>query len=198
MMAPRQSADERRHAVLAAAMTVFARNGFAAATTDEIAREAGLSKGGLYWHFKSKDEILAALLLRFFDQELAHLQALLAADTVVADRLRQLTHKVVGGLLDMERFLPITLEFYALAARNPGVRQVLQGYYARYHERLSALLSQGFARGEFQRGTAAAAAVTIIAAFEGLALLWAITPQLVALREQAEAAMGLILEGLAA
>ena len=57
-------------AILEAAIGVFAQHGFDAATTDDIARAAGLSKGGLYWHFKSKDDILAAILMQLFDQEL--------------------------------------------------------------------------------------------------------------------------------
>ncbi|MEP7187772.1 MAG: helix-turn-helix domain-containing protein, partial [Roseiflexaceae bacterium] len=81
---------ERRQAILAAAISVFAQHGFDAATTDDIARAAGLSKGGLYWHFKSKDDILAAILMQLFDQELGVIQRLVAAEGAVAPRLRQL------------------------------------------------------------------------------------------------------------
>ena len=56
-MTPKQSPEDRRDAILEAAIGVLAQHGFAAATTDAIARAAGLSKGGLYWHFKSKDDI---------------------------------------------------------------------------------------------------------------------------------------------
>lgn len=54
-----------RHAqIVDAALQVFADKGYAAARIDDIAAAAGLSKGGIYTHFKSKEEIFEALLTR--------------------------------------------------------------------------------------------------------------------------------------
>lgn len=50
--------------ILDAALAEFSEHGFAATTMDDIARRCGLSKGGLYAHFASKDEIFEALLHR--------------------------------------------------------------------------------------------------------------------------------------
>ena len=136
----------RRQAIVEAAIGVFAQHGFDAATTDDIARAAGLSKGGLYWHFKSKDDILAAILMQLFDQELGVLQGLIAAEGAVAPRLRQMVAQGIAAVLQLEQLLPVMLEFYALAARQSGVRQFLQKYYQRYHQLLAELFQQGFAR----------------------------------------------------
>jgi AcrR family transcriptional regulator len=190
--------EERRQAILEAAIGVFAQHGFDAATTDEIARAAGLSKGGLYWHFKSKDDILAAILMQLFDQELSVFQGLAAAEGAVAPRLRQLVAQGIADVLQLEQLLPVMLEFYALAARKSDVRQFLQKYYQRYHRLLAELFAQGFARGEFNHGTADAAAIALIGLLEGLGLLWAITPELVRLADQSEPALDLLLRGLMA
>jgi AcrR family transcriptional regulator len=40
--------------ILDAAVRVFGRSGYAGATTDEVAREAGLTKGAIYWYFQDK------------------------------------------------------------------------------------------------------------------------------------------------
>jgi AcrR family transcriptional regulator len=188
----------RRQAILEAAIVVFAQHGFDAATTDNIARAAELSKGGLYWHFKSKDDILAAILIQLFDQELGVLQQLLAAEGAVAPRLRQLVAHGVGAVQQLEALLPVMLEFYALAARKSDVRQFLQRYYQRYHQLLAQLFEQGFARGEFHHGTAEAAAITLIAQLEGMGLLWGIAPELVPLAGRSETALDLLLSGLMA
>src|SRR5262249_61464409 len=123
----------RRQTILEAAITVFAQHGFDAATTDDIARAAGLSKGGLYWHFKSKDDILAAILMQLFDQELGVLQQMIAAEGAVAPRLRQMVAHGVAAVQQLEALLPGMLEFYALAARHTNVRQFLHRDYQRYH-----------------------------------------------------------------
>ena len=188
----------RRQAILEAAIGVFAQHGFDAATTDDIARAAGLSKGGLYWHFKSKDDILAAILTQLFDQELGVLQQLIIAEGAVAPRLRQMVAHGVAAVQQFEALLPVMLEFYALAARNTNVRQFLQRYYQRYHQLLAQLFEQGFARAEFHHGTAEAAAITLIAQLEGMGLLWAIAPELVQLADPSETAIELLLQGLMA
>jgi AcrR family transcriptional regulator len=100
----------RRQAILEAAIGVFAQHGFDAATIDDIARAAGLSKGGLYWHFKSKDDILAAILMQLFDQELSVLQQLAAAEGAVAPRLRQMVAHGVAAVQQLEQLLPVMLE----------------------------------------------------------------------------------------
>ena len=50
--------------ILDAALVEFAERGFTAARMDDIAARCGLSKGGLYAHFQSKDGIFEALLAR--------------------------------------------------------------------------------------------------------------------------------------
>ncbi len=54
----------RSQQILDAALAVFAERGYAAARMDDIALRSGLSKGGLYAHFASKDEVFGALLSR--------------------------------------------------------------------------------------------------------------------------------------
>ncbi|MFA7436934.1 TetR/AcrR family transcriptional regulator [Castellaniella sp.] len=60
----RLTPEERVPQILDAALAAFSRQGFAATRMDDIARQAGLSKGGLYAHFDSKDAIFKALLDR--------------------------------------------------------------------------------------------------------------------------------------
>jgi AcrR family transcriptional regulator len=58
----RLTADERRQAILRAALDVFARRGYHAASIDEIAQAAGISKALIYEHFPSKRDLHVSLL----------------------------------------------------------------------------------------------------------------------------------------
>ena len=60
---------ESRSAILSASLELFAKRGFSATTTDEIARKAGVSKGLIFTHFRTKEEIL----LTIFKEEIIHL-----------------------------------------------------------------------------------------------------------------------------
>ena len=62
-MAPKlkpETLEERRAQILQAASTCFSRKGYHQTTMDDIVEEAGLSKGGVYWHFSSKKELFLA------------------------------------------------------------------------------------------------------------------------------------------
>src|SRR3954452_153876 len=77
--AARSEGREARDELLSAALKVFARRGYRDAGVDEIAAEAGYSKGALYWHFSGKEELLMALLEEHIDAPLRERIALLAS-----------------------------------------------------------------------------------------------------------------------
>lgn len=56
--------EVRKQQILDAALLEFSDHGFGAATVEQIAKRVGLSKAGLYAHFKSKDEIFETLVTR--------------------------------------------------------------------------------------------------------------------------------------
>ncbi len=74
--APTRIQLENRKRILAAALEVFARDGFRGATVDAIAAEAGMSKPNMLYYFSSKDEIYRAVLEGLLDAWLDPLRAL--------------------------------------------------------------------------------------------------------------------------
>src|SRR5207248_4188642 len=75
--AGRAQGRESRGELLKAAVRVFARRGYSQAGVDEMAAEAGYSKGALYWHFSGKEELLVTLLEQRIDTPMRELVALL-------------------------------------------------------------------------------------------------------------------------
>lgn len=57
--------QKSRKAILKAALTLFAHNGYSQTTTDDLARKVGISKGLIYNYFSNKDEILECLIDEF-------------------------------------------------------------------------------------------------------------------------------------
>jgi AcrR family transcriptional regulator len=77
----RLTAEERRTEILDSALAVFSRRGYHAASIDDIAAEAGVSKALIYEHFASKQELYADLIAR---------------------NARELTQRVAGALSGVE------------------------------------------------------------------------------------------------
>jgi AcrR family transcriptional regulator len=71
--------DKRVRAVTEAAAELFSTRGFLETSMDDIARAAHLSKGGMYHYFKSKTEILLAVLTDFMDHVLAGIEGQLTS-----------------------------------------------------------------------------------------------------------------------
>ena len=76
-------ADVRREELMDAALALFIAQGIAATSMDEIVKAAGVSKGGFYHHFASKDALLLALQDRYVGDFLAVLVAASAARPAV-------------------------------------------------------------------------------------------------------------------
>ncbi|TXI85564.1 MAG: TetR/AcrR family transcriptional regulator, partial [Cupriavidus sp.] len=120
-----QAFQLREDAILDAATRILASKGFDLMTMDDVATEVGISKPSLYKHFKSKDDLVAAAMIRLIDGALTFLDGL-PDDLDAVGRLRALLEwalrvRLAGGL----PFLPST---------SPSVRDMLTrnlGYVAR-------------------------------------------------------------------
>jgi AcrR family transcriptional regulator len=67
-----QPVQDTQQALLEAALRVFARAGISAATLEDIAAEAGVTRGALLWHFHSKDELLSAIIKHYGPHSVLH------------------------------------------------------------------------------------------------------------------------------
>lgn len=103
-----------------AAAEVFAEQGFARASLEEISRRAGFTRGAFHWHFASKEELLVAVLRE-------RLAKRVAATDVVVDGAKDFaefnrTQRSSGGSLadpNRRRWALLVLEFWLTAARDP-------------------------------------------------------------------------------
>lgn len=199
-MAPRPDvSDQRRHQIMDAALTVFSHLGFERASMDDIAKEAGVSKGALYLYYKSKDAIIAKLLQLFFDQALKQVKLLAAGEGSVTEQLLAFTRVLTREMDRMAAMQPISLQFYAIAARHATIRQHLRAYFADYRALMEEVIQRGIAQGELRADISPAeTAVTLTALLEGLALLWLIDPQATDWHVQVESSTKLLIQGLSA
>jgi TetR/AcrR family acrAB operon transcriptional repressor len=65
MRRTKEDAEQTRKAILASAMDIFCEKGYSKTTFDEIAKRINLTKGAVYWYFRNKPDIVAALINEF-------------------------------------------------------------------------------------------------------------------------------------
>lgn len=117
--------QETQARLLNAAEEVFVRDGYEAAQLDEIAARAGRSKGAVYTHFKSKEDLFLAL---FEHRTRSYIARLMSDLSKCANRKRR--HEVFREFfvgLAADRTWPIlTLEFKLFAIRHPDSKERLR------------------------------------------------------------------------
>jgi AcrR family transcriptional regulator len=182
--------------ILEAAASVFARRGFNEARMDEVADAAGVSKGGLYLHFPSKDALLEGLVGYLVGLETRRLDAARNAEGPVADRLATFFHEYAKDMQAMARFYPLIMEVYARSSRSANLRRLLQRFLNRFVAEVAVLTQAGIDSGEFRRVDPQDVALQLLSLFEGLALVWAIDPERLAIPEVGDRGVRLILDGL--
>ncbi len=162
-----QRSQQTHNRILTAAEALFARAGYDGAGVAEICRAAGISKGAFYHHFPSKHAVFMRLLedwLAGLDQQLD--QAVASTADIpqglleMAGRTRYVFESAgntvpvsasragaLAGQTALREKLPIFLEFWAQASRQPDVWRATMAPYRRYQQRFARLVASGIAEG---------------------------------------------------
>src|SRR5438270_13327731 len=111
-------------ALLAAAATTFAERGFEAATMEQIAERVGLSKGALYYRYKTKEDLFLALLDERCAAYLAQLESPTTADGSPAAEWTSLANLFVQVVCE-GTWPRLFFEFVSYSARSPRARREL-------------------------------------------------------------------------
>jgi len=198
-MSPRPNvSDERKNQIITAAEDVFTKKGFAEARMDDIADETGLSKGTLYLYFKSKDDLIIAILDRIFQREFRVFDEMDLSATSATKAINTFADTVSRDIKIMLRLMPIAYEFLALAFRNKTVQKALKVYVNRYMEILVPIIEKGIASGEFKEVDPKEVAIAMGAVLEGTILIWVYDKSLVKPEENIRSGITLLLEGVKA
>jgi AcrR family transcriptional regulator len=148
----RKSKEERRDDILDAALALFAEHGLHGASTEEVARRAGISQPYVFRLFGTKRELYKAVIARCFRQTLELFQR--AAEGSRGEEALHAIGEAYGRLLETDRtYLRAQMQAYA-ACDDPEICAVVQAGYGdlvAYVERVSgeppAVVSTFFAQG---------------------------------------------------
>jgi len=159
-------AEVRRAQILEAAFECFATRGYHTATMDDLARASGLSKGSLYWHFSSKEEVFLALFDQWVEPIFESWSRLESEDRSALDLVRAL------GEISMKQMTsgPIPLGAGGECLRQPKARERYATMLRESRERLAALVRRGIERGEIRDLDPEGIAVALTGAMEGTLL----------------------------
>ncbi|MDK1021644.1 MAG: TetR/AcrR family transcriptional regulator [Candidatus Hydrogenedentes bacterium] len=169
-MTSHRTKEERREQIVLAAITCFAEKGYYEASMDVIAAEANLSKGSLYWHFKSKRELFQSLVERWLQEFTDCLGTAFEGTATASEKLRMMIDAVKRNAAAQPELARAQLEFYVLAVRDEEFKAWLHENYAADIQFLESILRQGMENGEFREVPVDSVARMIMAYLDGALL----------------------------
>ncbi|HEX6511689.1 MAG TPA: TetR family transcriptional regulator [Chloroflexota bacterium] len=172
----------RRSHIMQAALRCFARTGFYATTMEDVAAEAGVSKGTPYLYFSSKAELYRALYAWWSCGMSERVEA--AIDSLPKEARRSPRRTLVARLTAVGQHVAeepdacrVLLEAMAQAQHLPGIAEATAASQAQTLASLQRLLEAGVAAAEWRlEGAPALHARLILAAIYGLMTQWHLEP----------------------
>jgi AcrR family transcriptional regulator len=137
--------EANRERILRAARKVFGARGFHGATIEQIADEAGLSNGAIYYNFESKGDLFLALLEERSEERVRHIRRTLTGGDGAAGGLREEARDATRSLKENREWRLLVLEFTAYAARTPAMRPRLRAHERRFKAALAKTLEEHLA-----------------------------------------------------
>ena len=179
-----QRTEETRRRLLEAALQVFARDGFEASRLEDIAAEAGHTRGAFYANFATKEELFLALLEQQSANRISELQKTFEACESPKDRVAALRAFFLKRAADRQWAI-LTLEFKLFALRHSSLRAKIAAAHQRIRaslnlETINKLMPLKFRTPEIDK-------VILEVAIAGLALEHAYDPKRVSQKQALEA-----------
>src|SRR5690349_3288789 len=179
---PRAGKPELKQELLDAGLRCFARRGYHAATMDEIAAEAGVSKGAIYWHYKDKQELFLSIM-RERGQALeaagaAAVQAFSADTADPGDLLRAIMAAIFRFYAENREFASLLglLRSGKDAPFGELLFNELTDFYRKARAQFVPLFQFGIARGIFVDAPPQMLAAWVLATVDGTVMQWVIDP----------------------
>lgn len=137
-----------QQAIVAAAATLFAHNGFGATSLEDIAGELGVTKGALYYHVKNKEEILRLIFMTVLTVSEEPLRRIMEAEIPPVEKLRRAIEHHTAVAADRS---PAMTVFYREQPHlsGPFAREIIlrKKVYEHYFEQI---VEEGIKSGDFR------------------------------------------------
>lgn len=169
-----QMRSESRQKILWTARALFSERGFFNVRIADIAAQAGMSPGNIYWYFTRKEEILAAILKDYFN---AYEQTLLEAKAEPGDALEKVMRLVQNQIAILDAFEENVNIYMSILGhggvnflKSLGIDSAAAG--ARLHEHLCAILEAAMREGVIPPQDPQLLAVFFFSFFNGLIITY--------------------------
>jgi len=200
MRRTKEEAAVTRATVLKAALSVFSARGYAAATLDDVATAAKVTRGAIYWHFKSKADLYNTLVEELSARGASVVQQAVSEGGTLIEILRRVFVRLCAVIEDDKEaraVMELGLFKTGLAPESQaGRKKQLEAGIAQI-EGVAEAMRLGISQGVLRKDIDPADMARAFIAFENGAIqLWLASPKSFSLKESAESFADILIAGL--
>jgi len=193
----RPAGGDKRTAIIRAAISVFAHNGYFNSKVADIAREAGVADGTVYLYFKSKEEILHSIFDRTVDEAVADARKQLDDISDPREKLRQIARLHLERL-GADRDLAVVFQV-ELRGSTKFMEEFSAAGFAGYLALIRSTFEEGQRAGVFRPDlNAKIVAKILFGALDEMATNWILSPRRYKLAPMADQVLDIFLNGVSA
>jgi AcrR family transcriptional regulator len=166
--ARRRSVEVRRQEILTATIDLVDRLGLSATRVADVAEALDVSPGLVFYHFKTKDALVADAFAHAVERDLARLDTVAASGGDPLDRLRRVLR--LYGPTGAATGWRLWIDAWALAQREPVIARVLRRLDQRWCAVLLSVVEEGVGQGTFTCAEPRASVARVSALLDGLSV----------------------------
>lgn len=142
--------EKKSKLILEAAKSCFSRKGYYETSVDDIAEEAGVSKGGIYYRFKNKEEVFKSLVEYREKEVFLDFEKEFRLRSNAKEKLIYLVESQLESHIEDDYWLKVHYEFWLYSRRDNALRELMKRRYEGYVDLLETFLRDGRENDEFR------------------------------------------------
>jgi len=158
----------RKSQIMEAAQSVIIVKGYGQSRMDDIVQLANLSKGAIYWYYKSKKDIYLSLCDYWFDEYSEGVLHNLKDKKTSSEQLKVLFDYFIDQFDKNPATFKMLVEFWRMAGLDDDFNSKLQDVYSYFLEYIIDIIKKGIDNGEFKKVDPRITALSIVVNIEGI------------------------------
>ena len=187
---------KRKEQILDAALNVIVKNGYHQSRMDDIVSTSGLSKGAIYWYYKSKKDVYLDLVNHWVNRYSNSLMKLPQKDTSSSKQLKNMFNTFFEQFENDPVVFKALLEFWSLAGRDDDFNKKLEKVTHNFIQYLETIIQKGVKSGELKNVNPKITAMSIMVVIEGISWFTLFKKNGVSAKEYTDTVSEFILSGL--
>ena len=188
--------NEKKEQIMDAALKIIISKGYENSRMDDIVDLSSMSKGAIYWYYKSKKEVYLNLVNYWVIKYSTVINHIVEEDDSPAEQLKDVFEYFILQYEQDPSAFKALVEFWSLAGRDKDFQKKLDKVYSKFLEFLERIINRGVKSGEFKNLDVRITALSIMVNIEGIIWFTLFDAHGLSAREYINTITNFILSGL--